>query len=115
MLNGNTQLSNDDSDNGLTVDLTGITANGNCVEYSGANGAATTEAANLFANGPTACATTSTSSGSTSTAAAPKTPDTGLGAIQANPLLSAGLTLATVGSLVVIGRRLQQNNASGSK
>ena len=118
-LNGKTQFNNGGFlGNGLTVDLSGITTNGNCINYIG-GGSGNSDSANGFANGPTDCTDAPApagsggsggSSGSSTTnpakSSAPKTPDTGLAAIKANPLATTIVTLLSVATLVVLARRV---------
>lgn len=110
VLDGNSQFVNDASP-GLSVNLTGITSNGYCLEYSGANGTATTETTNTFTNGPTECGASSSSSGSSSsgstTTAAPTAPDTGLALVAAHPAETLVLTLAATTSILGIAFRLK--------
>ncbi|HVA11336.1 MAG TPA: hypothetical protein VNG32_04195 [Candidatus Dormibacteraeota bacterium] len=99
----------------VTVDLTGITANGFCLEYSGANGTATDEATNTFTNGPTKCnpapsnsgggSSGSSGSSSSTTAAAPTSPDTGLAQVAAHPLET--LAVSTVSAILILGIALR--------
>lgn len=106
-LNGETRFSNGGTSSTLTVNLAGITSNGYCIQYLGYGGGTTDGPSNGFTNGPTGCVISSGGSGSGSgSTAAPKTPDTGLAAIEANPFVIAAATLLITGALVTISRRL---------
>lgn len=100
---GNVRLSNDSN---TTVDLTGITVNGHCVEYL-TNGALVDTP---YTGGPAICTTpvtpsTPTGSVSTTTTTKAKAPDTGIARIAANPLLTAfGAMAAAVVMVGTIGR-----------
>jgi hypothetical protein len=98
----------------LTVDLTGITDNGFCLEYSGANGTATDPITNTFTNGPTKCNAAPSSPGGGSGGAAPssssqattlKAPDTGLAPVAAHPLQT--LAVSTVAAAIILGIALR--------
>jgi hypothetical protein len=101
VLAANSQFVNNASP-GLTVNLAGITANGFCLEYSGANGTATDEATNTFTNGPTECSPSPGGSGGTSPSTpAPTAPDTGLALVAAHPAQT--LAVSTVAATMILG------------
>jgi len=99
----------------LTVNLAGITDNGFCLEYSGANGTATDPATNSFTNGPTKCNAAPSNSGggsgggsgssSSTPAAALKAPDTGLAQVAAHP--AETLAVSTVSAIMILGIALR--------
>lgn len=114
---GNVRLSNDLL---ATVNLTGITTNAHCIEYLTGGTLTSTP----FSGGPTACVapspvvpvtTTTTAPATTATptptvtTVTPGAPDTGIGRVAANPLLTFSSSLTAALILVIIIRRLSHD------
>jgi hypothetical protein len=97
-LAGNTGLSNDTN---IVVDITGITANGHCIEYFDDTNTTNTP----YTGGPAACLVVLPADAAAVAAAAPGTPDTGMALVSAHPVITAAVTLVTTGALLVVARR----------
>lgn len=98
-LNGSTRFSNQAATPGnLTVNLAGITANGNCIEYIGP-ASADNGPANGFTNGPAGCIVSGTI-GKT-----PGTPNTGFMLVKNNAVASGAVIIAAAAGVALIARR----------
>lgn len=92
---GNVRLSNDSL---ALVNLTGITANGHCIEYLTAGALVSTP----YTGGPGICVTPVAASSSST----PKAPDTGLALVAANPIIGLLTATSALTILVVTIRKL---------
>lgn len=96
---GDARFGVSDSQGTVSVNLAGITTNGNCIQYGDDN-----DDMSFFSNGPTAC--TVSVDGGTNT---PSAPDTGFAALRTNPAVTLLAGLVSAGSLILIGRRIKYN------
>jgi hypothetical protein len=102
-LNGSTRFSNT-SITDLTVDITGITANGNCIEYLGRGTDALDGLSSGFVGGPAGCVLTEDSAGDTLITA----PNTAFGINLASPIAVVVAMLAVIGAGIGIMRLRKQ-------
>lgn len=109
-LNGNAKFVAEDAN--VVPNITGVTANGHCVEYdySYANGPSVTTP---FTGGPVGCVvttdTTATPTAPANPVAAPKAPDTGFGLVAAHPAETLGLSGMSAVGLLLIGLRSRRS------
>jgi hypothetical protein len=108
-LNGNTRFSANDPN--LSVNLTGTTTNGFCVEYLD-QGTLATGTPSSFTGGPANCEVTASlsSTGTGTTGATPKTPDTGLALIADNVAIPFITTTLLAGGIYLIARKYNKQN-----
>jgi hypothetical protein len=102
-LNGSTRFS---SNGRPTVNLSGIQANGNCIEYLGYSVTGALDGpSNGFLNGPAGCQLAATSS------EAPATPDTGFSVVTANPIQTMIVSLLAFSALAGIAYKIRVSSA----
>lgn len=100
ILNGNIRLG---SAGTVTVNLTGSTANGHCVEYYDDNGTHSGTVPPTFIGGPPACVLAATINVSA--------PNTGAGIIRNNPIVVLGVAVLCAGGIALAGRKYAHLNS----